>query len=121
GGKLVFARNAEEVADNAGQGVISMLLGVEGGHMLLPGTEEEQLAHLKAFADRGVRYLTLSWSASSPIGGSTAEGEQEGLTPFGRRVIEEMERLGIVVDLSHGSDPLFWDVVRVAKKPLLLT
>ena len=121
GGKLAFARNAGEVSENAGKGVISMLIGVGGGHMLLPGNDDEQLAHLKAFADRGVRYLTLSWSSSSPIGGSTAQEQQEGLTDFGKKVIPEMERLGIAADLSHGSDPLFWDVIRIAKKPIFLT
>jgi membrane dipeptidase len=121
GGKLAFARNADEIRDNAGKGVTSMLLGVEGGHLLLPGSEEEQLAHLKQFADRGVRYLTLAWSSSSPIGGSTAEGKEQGLSELGRRIVSRMEELGIVVDLSHGSDPLFWDVIRAAKKPVLLS
>jgi membrane dipeptidase len=121
GGKLAQARTAQEVRLNAEKGVTSMLLGVDGGHMLLPGSEDEQLAHLKQFADRGVRYLTLSWSSSSPIGGSTAEAEQEGITAFGKRVVQEMERLGIVADLSHASDVLFWDVVRMTKKPVLLT
>ena len=98
-----------------------MILAVEGGHLLLPGTEDEQLAHLKAFADRGVRSLTLAWSSSSPIGGSTAEDAKTGLTPFGKRVLAEMERLGIVADLSHGSDALFWDVIAAATRPILLT
>jgi membrane dipeptidase len=121
GGALQIARNADEVPDNADKGVTSMILTVEGGHLLLPGTEEEQLAHLKAFADRGVRSLTLAWSSSSPIGGSTAEDARTGLTPFGRRVLSEMERLGIVADLSHGSDALFRDVIAAAKRPILLT
>ena len=121
GGKLAFARNADEIKDNAAHGVVSMLLTVEGGHMLLPGSEFEMLEHLKAFADRGVRTMTLAWSASSPFGGSTAQDEQQGLTDFGARALGEMERLGIVADLSHGSDPLFWDVIRAAKKPILLS
>ena len=121
GGKLAFARNADEIKENADKGVASMLLGVEGGHMLLPGSEEEQLAHLKQFANRGVRSLALAWSSSSPIGGSTAEDQQQGLTDFGKRVIAQMEKLGVVIDLSHASDPLFWDVIRLAKKPVLLT
>jgi membrane dipeptidase len=120
-GALRMTRNAEEVRENAQAGVVSMLIGVEGGHMLLPGTEEQQLAHLKTFADRGVRYLTLSWSSSSPIGGSTAEDSKTGLTPFGRRVLAEMARLGIVADLSHGNDTLFWDVILETKRPILLT
>ncbi len=119
--KIAMARTADQIKANAFAGKASALLGVEGGHLLLPGTEDEQLQHLRDFAARGVRYLTLSWSSSSPIGGSTAEGEQEGLTPFGKRVVAEMEKLGIIVDLSHGSDPLFWDVIRLARKPLLLT
>jgi membrane dipeptidase len=121
GGRIAFARNAAEVQDNAARGVLSMLIGVGGGHMLLPGTDDEQLAHLKEFANRGVRYMTLSWSSSSPIGGSTATEREEGLTDFGKRVIPEMERLGIVPDLSHGSDALFRDVMRIAKKPVFLT
>lgn len=119
--KIAMARTADQIKANAFAGKASALLGVEGGHLLLPGTEDEQLQHLRDFAARGVRYLTLSWSSSSPIGGSTAEGEQEGLTPFGKRVVAEMEKLGIIIDLSHGSDPLFWDVIRLARKPLLLT
>src|SRR5258708_5177173 len=67
GGRIAFARSAAEIRDNAGKGVISMLLAVEGGHMLLPGNDDEQLAHLRAYADRGVRSLTLAWSSSSPI------------------------------------------------------
>jgi membrane dipeptidase len=121
GGKIAFARNADEIKANKEKGVLSMLIGVEGGHMLLPGSEEEQLAHLKAFANRGVRYLTLAWSSSSPIGGATAEGKEQGLSELGKHIVAQMEKLGVVVDLSHGSDPLFWDVIRVAKKPLLLT
>src|ERR1700674_4647120 len=61
GGRIAFARSAAEIRDNAARGVISMLLAVEGGHMLLPGNDDEQLAHLRAYADRGVRALTLSW------------------------------------------------------------
>ncbi|TMA16340.1 MAG: hypothetical protein E6J86_03635 [Deltaproteobacteria bacterium] len=118
---LQIARNADEVPDNADKGVTSMILAVEGGHLLLPGTEDEQLAHLKVFADRGVRSLTLAWSSSSSIGGSTAEDAKTGLSPFGKRVLAEMERLGIVADLSHGSDALFWDVIAAATRPILLT
>jgi membrane dipeptidase len=120
-GALQIARNADEVRDNADKGVTSMLLSLEGGHLLLPGTEEEQLAHLKAFADRGVRVLTLAWSSSSAIGGSTAEDARTGLTPFGKRVLLEMEQLGIVADLSHASDALFRDVLRETRRPVLLT
>jgi len=121
-GRLALARTARDVRQAAARGVSSALLGVEGGHALGPGPESEQLEHLRQFAAEGVRYMTLTWTNSNPIGGSSGDqGDGQGLTPFGRRVIDEMERLGILVDLSHVSDPLFWDAVRYAKKPVLLS
>jgi membrane dipeptidase len=120
--QIALARTAKEVRDNAQQGRISALLGVEGGHMLLPGTEDEQLDHLRVFAFQGVRYMTLTWANSNAIGGSSGdEGESKGITPFGRRVVAEMESLGVLVDLSHVSDPLFWDAIHAAKKPVLVS
>ena len=122
GGRLALARTAHDVRDAAARGVAAALMGVEGGHALGPGTEAEQLQHLRQFAAEGVRYMTLTWTNSNPIGGSSGdEGDGLGLTPFGRRVIDEMERLGVLVDLSHVSDPLFWDAIRYAKKPVLLS
>jgi len=117
---VALARTAADVRANARRGLFSVLLGLEGGHSLLPGSEEEQLEHLRRFAQLGVRYLTLTWSISNPIGGaSTDAGERVGLTPFGRRALEEMDRLGMMVDLSHVSDPLFWDAIRAVKKPVI--
>jgi len=119
-GAVALVRTAAEVRANAERGVFSVLLGLEGGHSLLPGTEEEELEHLRRFAQLGVRYMTLTWSISNPIGGSSGDGgERTGLTPFGRRVLEEMDRLGIAADVSHVSDPLFWDAIRAVKKPVL--
>jgi membrane dipeptidase len=64
--------------------------------------------------------MTLTWSNSNDVGGSSGdEGRINGLTDFGRRVIAEMEQLGIVVDLSHVSDPLFWDAIRAVRKPVI--
>jgi membrane dipeptidase len=119
-GTLAMARSAADVRKNVEHGLLSALLGVEGGHALLPGDEAQQLAHLRRFAELGVRYMTLTWAVSNPIGGSSGDaGAIEGLSDFGRRVIDEMERLGIVVDVSHASDPLFWDAIRYAKRPVL--
>ena len=117
---LSVVRTAREVRENKARGVTSALFGVEGGHSLLPGSEEEQLAHLRRLAELGARYLTLTWSNSNTIGGASGdEGDTQGLTDFGRRAIAELERLGVVVDLSHVSDPLFWDAIRAANKPVL--
>jgi len=118
--RLRIARTAAEVRANAAAGVLSALIGVEGGHALAPGDGPTQLEHLRALARRGARYLTLTWSNSNDIGGSSGDdGEVRGLTPFGQEVIAEMNRLGVMVDLSHVSDPTFWDAVRASKKPVL--
>jgi membrane dipeptidase len=64
--------------------------------------------------------MTLTWSVSNDIGGSSSDaGDVRGLTPFGREVIKEMNRLGVMVDVSHVSDPTFWDAVRASAKPVL--
>jgi membrane dipeptidase len=122
GGRLAFARTARDVRENAARGVPSVLLGVEGGHSLAPGRDGEQLAHLRKLAAEGVRYMTLTWTNSNALGGSSGDdGDGRGLTDFGRRAIDEMQRLGVLVDLSHVSDPLFWDAIRYAKKPVILS
>jgi membrane dipeptidase len=120
--RLRLARTASEVRANEKAGVMSMLFGVEGGHVLGPASEDEQLARLHELSRRGVRYMTLTWSNSNDLGGSSGDdGDIRGLTPFGRRVVAEMNRLGVIVDLSHVSDPTFWDAVRASEKPVLAT
>lgn len=121
-GQLVLARTAADVRQNAARGVASVLLGVEGGHSLGMGSQPEQLDHLRRLAGEGVRYLTLTWTNSNTIGGSSGdEGDGQGLTAFGRQVLGEMQRLGVMIDLSHVSDPLFWDAIRYVRKPVLLS
>jgi membrane dipeptidase len=120
--RLSVARTGADIRMNAAQGVRSLLLGVEGGHALGVGAKTEQLAHLRLLASEGVRYLTLTWSNSNDIGGSSGDaGDIDGLTPHGRQVINLMQRLGVVVDLSHVSDPLFWDAIRFVRKPVILS
>ncbi|HEY7372913.1 MAG TPA: dipeptidase [Polyangia bacterium] len=120
--RLRVARTAADVRANAKAGVMSALYGVEGGHTLLPGDHAAQLEHLRALAARGVRYMTLTWTNSNDIGGSCSDaGDIRGLTPFGADVVKEMNRLGVVVDLSHVSDPTFWDAIRASSKPVLAT
>ena len=117
---VALATTAAEVRANKQRGLLSALFGVEGGHSLQPGSPDEQLARLRRLAELGTRYLTLTWSISDDLGGSSGdEGRTQGLIDFGRRAIAEMERLGIVVDVSHLSEPLFWDAIRAAKKPVL--
>ncbi|MEA2696324.1 MAG: rane dipeptidase [Myxococcales bacterium] len=118
--RVRVARTAADVRANADAHVLSALLGVEGGHALLPGDPDGQLQHLREFARRGVRYMTLTWSNSNDLGGSSGDdGDSRGLTPFGSQVIKEMNRLGIIVDVSHLSDPMFWDALRTSERPVL--
>src|SRR5207244_3804869 len=78
------------------------------------------LAHLRRFHELGARYMTLTWSIASPVGGSSGDdSDGQGLTDAGRAIIDEMHRLGMVVDLSHVSDPLFWDAIRYARRPVI--
>ena len=119
-GTIAWAKTAADVRRNAKRGLLSALFGVEGGHALLPGDRPALLEHLQTFYDRGARYMTLTWSIASPIGGSSGDdSDGQGLTDAGREIIDAMHRLGMVVDVSHVSDPLFWDVVRYARKPII--
>jgi membrane dipeptidase len=120
--RLRVARTAADVRANAAAGVMSALYGLEGGHALLPGDHAGQMEHLRALAARGVRYMTLTWINSNDIGGSCGDaGDIRGLTLFGAEVVKEMNRLGVIVDVSHVSDPTFWDAVRATTKPVLAT
>jgi membrane dipeptidase len=120
--RLRVARTAAEVRANAKAGVMSALYGVEGGHALLPGDHAAQLEHLRALAARGVRYMTLTWINSNDVGGSCGDaGDIRGLSPFGAEMVKEMNRLGVIVDVSHVSDPTFWDAIRATTKPVLAT
>lgn len=118
--RMRVARTAADVRANAAAGILSALIGVEGGHVLGPGDPATQLDRLRALADRGARYMTLTWSNGNDIGGSSGDdSDTRGLTSFGRDVVVQMNRLGVIVDISHVSDPTFWDAIRTTRKPVL--
>jgi membrane dipeptidase len=112
---LVFCRTAAEVREAHKQGKIAALIGVEGGHMI-----GNDIRVLRVFGDLGVRYMTLThfyndeWADSS-----TAKPEHNGLTDFGKEIVREMNRQGIMVDISHVSDKTFYDALEVSKAPLI--
>ncbi|HLK41026.1 MAG TPA: dipeptidase [Polyangiaceae bacterium] len=117
---VVLARTAGEVRAAAAGGKIAFLIGVEGGHSLGEGTDDDLLAHLRDFYDRGARYMTLTWSNSNRLGGSSGDdGRSRGLTPLGARVVSAMNDLGMMVDVSHVSDPTFFDAVRASRVPVI--
>jgi membrane dipeptidase len=112
---LVFCRTAAEVRDAHKQSKIAALIGVEGGHMI-----GNDIRVLRMFGDLGVRYMTLShfyndeWADSS-----TDKPVHNGLTDFGKDIVREMNRQGIIVDISHVSDKTFYDALEVSKAPLI--
>jgi membrane dipeptidase len=112
---LTFCRTAAEVREAHRQGKIAALIGVEGGHMI-----GNDIRVLRMFGDLGVRYMTLShfyndeWADSS-----TDKPVHNGLTDFGKDIVREMNRQGIMVDISHVSDKTFYDALEVSKAPLI--
>lgn len=112
---LALARTAADVRRLAAEGRIAVLMGLEGGHAI-----ENELAYLREFAHRGVRYMTLSWSNTNDwVDSSNDAPRHGGLASFGREVVREMNRLGVVVDVSHVSDEAFRDALEVTRAPVM--
>jgi len=112
---LVFATTAGQIREARRQNKIAILLGVEGGHMI-----NNDLSTLPKYADQGVRYMTLTHSGNTEwADSSTDKPIHNGLSPFGKQVIVEMNRLGMMVDISHVSDKTFRDVLAISKAPLI--
>jgi membrane dipeptidase len=112
---LILATTAAEIRDAHKQGKIATLIGVEGGHMI-----NSSLGVLRSYAALGVRYMTLTHSGNCEwADSSTDRSAHNGLTDFGKDVVREMNRLGIMVDISHVSDKTFYDALEVSKAPLI--
>jgi membrane dipeptidase len=111
---LLLATSAADIREAKQQRKIAVLMGVEGGHMM-----GNDLSVLRTFSALGVRYMTLThmdnneWADSS-----TDKPAHNGLTDFGKDVVREMNRLGIIVDISHVSDKTFYDVLETSKAPV---
>ena len=116
---FVLATSVADIAEAHRQGKIAALMGIEGGHAI-----EDSLRVLDDFYDLGVRYMTLThtntnnWADSSGDITRTDVKHHDGLTPFGKDVVREMNRLGMLVDISHVSDKTFWDALEVSKAPI---
>lgn len=99
---------------------IAALMGIEGGHAI-----EDSLSALRQFHKLGIRYMTLThtntnnWADSAGGIGNPPEKRHGGLSDFGREVVAEMNRLGMMVDISHVGDETFWDVIEVTKSPVI--
>lgn len=114
---LQFATTADEVERAMMQGRIASLLGAEGGHAI-----GSSLAVLRQLHALGVRYLTLTHNANVPwADAATDTPEHDGLTDFGRAVVREMNRLGMLVDLSHVSEATMMDALDEARAPVIFS
>ena len=112
---LVLATTVQEVRNAHQQGKIAVLMGVEGGHMI-----DNDPHVLRQFAALGVRYMTLTHTLNTDWAGSSGEAAKNmGLTPFGKDIVREMNRLGVMVDISHVSDKTSYDALEVSKAPMI--
>ncbi|MDP9340486.1 MAG: dipeptidase [Acidobacteriota bacterium] len=112
---IVLATTAGEIREAHKKGQIAALIGVEGGHMI-----NSDLAVLRTYAALGVRYMTLTHSGNDEwADSSTDKPAHNGLSDFGKDVVREMNRLGVMVDISHVSDKTFADVLAISKAPVI--
>jgi membrane dipeptidase len=114
---FAMASTADDIVRLSKEGKIGCLLGLEGGFMI-----ENSLSLLRAFYRDGVRYMTLTHTLSTDwADASTDSAKHGGLTRFGEEVVREMNRLGMLVDLSHTSDSTVWDALRVSQAPVIFS
>jgi len=112
---LVLATTAAEVRRARAQGKIAVLMGLEGGHLI-----DDDLGTLRAYAALGVRYMTLTHGSNTNwADSSTDQPKHNGLTPFGKSVVQELNRLGVLVDISHVSDKTFYDALAASRAPMI--
>jgi membrane dipeptidase len=115
--RLQFATSVADIRAAHKAGKIASLLGMEGGHAI-----EDSLGALRAYYDLGVRYMTLTHNVNLSWADSNAQPpEHGGLTPFGEQVVLEMNKLGMLVDLSHVSDGTMDDALRVSQAPVIFS
>ena len=116
--KFIMARFAADIRRQFGAGRVSLALGLENGAPI-----EGNLANVKYFDDRGIRYMTLVHAKSNHICDSSFDEERKwhGLSPFGVEVVHEMNRLGMIVDVSHASDEAFYQIMDISKAPVVAT
>lgn len=116
-GIAALARTPEEARNNKRNGLISIFIGMENGLPI-----QDSLSLLRQFHRMGVSYMTLTHNTDNQICDSAAEAERwHGLSPFGRKVVDEMNRLGMIIDLAHASDETFYDCIRCSKAPVVST
>jgi membrane dipeptidase len=119
--KITLVRNKKELKKAVRQKKLAAMIGVEGGHMI-----EDRMDYIDSLADRGMRYLTLTWNNSTSWATSARDETHRkssmthiGLTDFGKKVIQHLNDLGVMIDLSHPGEQTFYDVLAITKKPVI--
>lgn len=115
-GKFIIVKTPQEAKNAMKQGLMGLAMGMENGSPL-----DGKLENISFFKDRGVSYITLTHSLSNHISDSSYDEERQwnGLSPFGKDVVAEMNRKGVMIDISHVSDEAFWQVLEISKVPLI--
>lgn len=116
-GFAAMCASPTEAVENKSKGLVSIFLGMENGSPI-----QKSLSLLRVFYSLGVRYMTLTHNGDNEIADSAAVGKRwNGLSPFGREVIDEMNRLGMIVDVAHASDKTFYDCLECSRSPIVST
>ena len=118
--RMMMAFSVADIELARKQGKLAALMGIEGGHSI-----ENDIRLLRDFYRLGVRYMTLTWSNTNEWADSSGDisdpnvPHHNGLTEFGKQVVLEMNRLGMIVDISHVADKTFWDTIAVTRAPVI--
>jgi len=114
--KFMMVYNTDQAEEAHQKGLIGLALGMENGSPI-----NNDLANIQFFADRGISYITLAHGLSNHISDSSYDDNKhwKGLSPFGKEVVEEMNRVGVMIDVSHVSDDAFYQVIELTKTPVI--
>lgn len=120
-GKMMLVTNPLQLDDAVKQHKLACMMGVEGGHMI-----EDRMDYLDSLFQKGARYMTLTWNNSTSWASSAADESKnnlpfghKGLTAFGKEIVQHMNTLGMMVDISHVGEQTFWDVINTTTKPVI--
>ncbi len=121
--EIALVRDVKSLKKAVANNQLAALIGVEGGHMI-----EDNLENIDALAARGMVYLTLTWNNSTSWASSAAHEsgkkitpDQAGINDFGKQVIERLNKLGVMVDLSHVGEKTFFDAINLSRKPVIVS
>jgi membrane dipeptidase len=114
--KFAMAYSTDDIRENKEKGLMSIALGMENGTPI-----EGDLDNLHMFYERGIRYITLAHSLSNHISDSSYDirRQWDGLSPFGKKLVKEMNKVGVMVDVSHISDDAFYQAVEISEVPVI--